>query len=366
MYDVKYNYNGPVVFKIKNDMNARLLARKMGQYNLYDLILTNKKLIDLVVSFNDSLEKKNIIQIFDEHLLFLNNLTKQFGFEKDIKKLNGDESVLIPYHYKKFYKKNGDLINYISVGDMIKQLNPTIISEILQYHFFYFTAFRYIKKYPMFSLVEPIGDESIVAMFSKLGLENCKKIFSKLLLCIEGLLYLKKTVVEIAMPGGTPIINTKLKFVLLPVILVEIINNNIILHNLERIAYYFCLLKQNNILNPSNKNGEHIHEHLKQIKTYDFNIRTIRKNKPTYFQLISNPAFSDPVVLGLDLFDLIANILADDGMELGKYAENYALGIFKILADLEAQYITDNMKVFIDNLYNNKLFKELSIIKIKI
>jgi len=345
-YDVKYKYNGDVTFSILSSTNSTLTIDKIYDRSLLDYVFTHKKLNNMVDSFNSGSTVASILETFDEHLLFLNNVDN-FGY----KSLNVHDtgSKLDPSFGK----------NFLTVEETM-DLQKDTPSQILEFHSYYFNMFNYMRKYPMLSLQK----NTFNVIVDTLGINNLKKIFSKLLLCVEGYIYLNKL-----FPNGTPLsTNIITKDIVndgLPIIFVDNINNNDQLNNLERVAYYYCATKKNYILNPFNTNTkEHIHTHLSNMKTYDVNIELIKKEIPKYFDVFDN-LFTNKIynIIGYIITNglIVRNILNDAGI-----MDSYRSKITDIITIFRATNITLQIERHIDILNSNPIFKQLSVIKIKI
>ena len=331
--DIQYNNNGNVSFRVLKTVENVLNSDVSDlEYKLLDFVFTNKKLLDMVNEFNRN--NKNINTLLDTTILFLNSVPKKI-------------TITTP-----FKKTDGTIIDFLNVSEMAKLFSMDTKHQLLQYHFFCFNYLRCIRKHPFLTLEKM----NIDGICRSLGLEKCRNIFSKLLLCVEGYIYVKNNTRDSPMTDS--IVDDTFVDPKLSIVFVDKINKTRLLNDFEKIAYYFCILQKNYILNPYNDKGYHIHDHITQLTTFEFPLSVIIDEKPNYFDAFFGVGNSSLI------FTYINNILnaADNVAQLNEYV----IGIQQIIVFLNGLRITSNMQNFINNLNNNDKFKDLATLKIRI
>lgn len=365
---LKISYNrlgGSVDFDIAN--TGPTLSEYLKSINtsdgltVFDLSFTHKKLIDLTMAFNNVANNFNLfLDVFNENILLLNNLTKEFGYNyKDPSKSN----FTVPnvpgsqFDFDLFINATSNNINV---------LVPDVNNKVLKYYSYCFFILKNIKLHPVLSLkIKPIDD-----ILTEIGIQNCRKIFSKLLLGIEGWIYINKQYNLRGSNATTIIIDPVILNDTITMDFINAFNSSEILNKFERVAYNYTNLNLSTIINPfvdDLNTKQNIHPHITSLKTVDFPIAQ-------YGSIMSGNLF--------DYFKDVDNVITNNyntRMGMGPHLpiDNLQTIITNILTNYNnintyIQYIklliNDFVKVVpdhkIDKLINYSVFEKLPVIKI--
>lgn len=328
-YNFKYDKYGPVKFKIDLDMKY--------PPDLDKKILTLEKLYKYINDF-----KKNtsiVLTTIDESIFLLNNL---FRFQDNIiDHINPRNE--IHKLYDGYITKDDDNILFI-----INKPRGGISNNLLYYGLCNF-YFRNISKYPTLSFKKLKEDQ----LLKKLKPDNLKRLLSKLILVIEGLIALNKEN-KITLNNGTNVIDENILYRdNIELIFIDQINKNEILHLLEKKAYHNNIIGSHVIYNPD-LNGHKLHHHLVHLNTTPLFTEYFKQNLINIqgtFNL--KDLFDDTSILPekiSNIYDLHDNLDINIVIKIIKYLMEY-------LKNVQLSDTTINkLKVFNSNSNINNLY----------